>query len=82
MPMSPIQAEITARQEEQISGTQVSSTPAPPRWPRAILSLEMAGERLFRLLAGMQIDGLVFNCRGPAPAVAFASAFAGVMLEV
>jgi len=42
----------------------------------------MAGERLFRLLAGMQLDGLVFNCRGPAPAVAFASAFAGVMLEV
>lgn len=46
-----------------------------------LLSLELAGERLFQQLSGMQLDGLVFNCCGPAPAVAFAPAFAEVVLE-
>ena len=46
-----------------------------------LLSLELPGERLFRQLSGMPLDGLVFNCCGPAPAVAFAPAFAEVVLE-
>jgi hypothetical protein len=46
-----------------------------------LLSLEMAGDALFRQLAGMRLDGLVFNCCGPAQAVAFASALAAVILE-
>lgn len=46
-----------------------------------LLSLELTGVELFRLLAGMRLDGLVFNCSGPAAAVAFAHAFAEVILE-
>lgn len=46
-----------------------------------LLSLELTGVELFRLLAGMRLDGLVFNCSGPAAAVAFAHAFAEVILQ-
>ena len=46
-----------------------------------LLQLELAGPTLFAQLGQMQLDGLVFNCRGPAQPVAFALPFASVVLE-
>jgi hypothetical protein len=46
-----------------------------------LLQLELAGPELFAQLSQMHLDGLVFNCRGPARAVAFALPFASVVLE-
>jgi hypothetical protein len=44
-------------------------------------SVEIPGPVLFAQLAQMSLDGLVFNCSGPVPPVAFALPFAQVMLE-
>lgn len=46
-----------------------------------LLQLELAGPKLFAQLGQMQLDGLVFNCSGPARPVAFALAFAKVVAE-
>lgn len=47
----------------------------------SLLRLELAGPKLFAHLGRMQLDGLVFNCAGPAQPVAFALPFASVVLE-
>ncbi len=41
----------------------------------------LAGEALFSILNTMPIDGIVFNCSGPVPPVAFAKAFAQMVCE-
>jgi hypothetical protein len=40
-----------------------------------------AGKDLFKMLSEMNLTGIVFNCSGPAPPVAFAAAFSKVVLE-
>ena len=40
-----------------------------------------AGKNLFELLSKMDLTGIVFNCSGPTPPVAFAAAFSQVILE-
>lgn len=40
-----------------------------------------SGQELFELLSKMDLTGLVFNCSGPTPPVAFAAAFSQVILE-
>lgn len=46
-----------------------------------IMPFELTGEKLFAQLQQMQLDGLVFNCSGPSKPVAFAAAFAGVIVQ-
>lgn len=53
----------------------------PMREEGRLLQLELAGPTLFAQLSQMHLDGLVFNCAGPARPVAFALPFAGVVLE-
>jgi hypothetical protein len=53
----------------------------PTNQEAQIMPFELPGEKLFAQLQQMQLDGLVFNCSGPAKPVAFAAAFAGVILQ-
>jgi len=46
-----------------------------------LLQVELAGPKLFEQLAQMSLDGLVFNCRGPARPIAFAQPFIAAILE-
>lgn len=49
---------------------------------RALSTLELTGRELFSRVATMTaLDGMVFNCRGPARPVAFALPFAQLVLE-
>lgn len=41
----------------------------------------MTGEQLFRELLDTGLDGIVFNCCGPTPPVAFAPAFARLVID-
>ncbi len=43
--------------------------------------MHLRGEALFNALQGFQLDGIVFNCAGPPAPVAFAPAFARVVME-
>jgi hypothetical protein len=46
-----------------------------------VQQMQVDGEALFDTFRRMSIDGYVFNCSGPIPAVAFAQAAAEYMLE-
>lgn len=46
-----------------------------------VTQVQMSGETLFDMLRGMALDGIVFNCSGPPPPVAFAQAFADLALK-
>jgi hypothetical protein len=36
---------------------------------------------LFQQIMQLKLDGMSFNCSGPAPALAFTQPFAGVVLQ-
>ena len=55
---------------------------AKQRFPGVELKwLGLPGVQLFEQLAKMRIDGIVFNCEGPAKPVAFAAQFAQLILD-
>lgn len=43
--------------------------------------VQLSGERLFGLLANMDLTGIVFNCKGPIAPVAFAAGLSRVVLD-
>jgi hypothetical protein len=46
-----------------------------------LLQMSLSGRALFEHLLKLQLDGIVFNCNGPARPIAFALQFAQVALE-
>jgi len=46
-----------------------------------IQQMQLSGEALFNVIQKMSLDGIVFNCSGPVTPVAFAAAFARLVLE-
>jgi hypothetical protein len=51
------------------------------REPRSVEMVSVGGEKLFKSLKSMPLDGIVFNCCGPATPCAFSIAFADKVLE-
>jgi hypothetical protein len=49
--------------------------------PRLVMTMKCDGPKLFGILAGMQLTGMVFNFSGPDKPVAFAAALVGILLE-
>ncbi|HSI64020.1 MAG TPA: hypothetical protein VLE43_12905, partial [Candidatus Saccharimonadia bacterium] len=49
--------------------------------PSQVMITKCDGPKLFGILAGMQLTGIVFNFSGPEKPVAFAAALAGILLE-
>jgi hypothetical protein len=49
--------------------------------PDQVLTMKISGPEIFAMLAGMTVAGIVFNFSGPGKPVAFAAAFAGIMVE-
>ena len=47
-----------------------------------LIWVELPGARVFQILAGLQLTGVVFNCEGPTDPVAFGPQFARGVLEI
>ena len=43
--------------------------------------MELPGARVFQILSGLQLTGVVFNCEGPTDPVALGPQFARGVLE-